>query len=628
MSIDTWLRRTAHATLLLTCGVLTAAVDNARAASDAPARQHAIAMHGTPAEPAGFTHFRFVNPEAPKGGRVTLGVSGSYDSLNPLIVRGQAAAGVREFVVESLLARGYDEPFSLYGLLAESIEVPDDRSAITFHLNPKAAFSDGKPVTAEDVLFSYELLRERGRPNYRTYYKKVAKAEQLGERSVRFAFSPEDPAPATGAADASAGAAKFDREMPLIMGLMPVLAKHQFDAESFERTSLEPFISSGPYTFGRIDRGRSISYSRNPNYWGKDLPVNRGRFNFDEVRYDYYRDASVMIEEFKTGQIDIRPEEDPARWAEGYKVPALGEGRIVKREMDVAVPAGMTGLAFNTRREIFKDQRVRRALNLLFDFEFINRSLYFGLFKRTASYFERSMLSAIGRPADARETALLAAFPDAVAPAVMAGTHKPPQSDGSGQNRDNWRLAFALLKEAGYEQRAGKLVNAATGKPLTFEILANSTAHPRLLASFTGDLARLGITASVRVVDSAQYQARLTGYDYDMIQTTWPSSLSPGNEQLFRWSRRAAATEGTYNFAGVESEAADRMIAAMLSAKTAEAFVSAVRALDRVLISGDYVIPLFHVPKQWIAHWRHMRVPAVTPISGYNLDIWWIEGEK
>ena len=352
---------TALTSILAVCGLVAASVVTTATAAEQPARQHvipmhAIAMHGTPAEAPGFKHFRYTNPDSPKGGRVTLGVSGSFDSLNPLIVRGVAAAGVREFVVESLLARGYDEPFSLYGLLAESIEVPDDRSAITFHLDSLAAFSDGRPVTPADVLFSFEVLRERGRPNYRTYYKKVATAEQLGERAVRFVFKPDEPAEGT-----TASTPKFDREMPLIMGLMPVLARHQFDADSFERTSLEPFVSSGPYTFGRIDRGRSITYTRNPNYWGRDLPVNRGRFNFDEVRYDYYRDASVMIEEFKTGHIDIRPEEDPARWAEGYKVPALGDGRIIKREFDVAVPAGMTALAFNTRRDMFKDPRVRRA---------------------------------------------------------------------------------------------------------------------------------------------------------------------------------------------------------------------------------------------------------------------------
>ena len=610
----------------LLCAALLAAAGTA-AAEEVPPEQkaaprlHAIAMHGTPEEPPGFPHFRYADPEAPKGGRVTLGVSGSFDSLNPLIVRGVAAAGVREHVLESLLARGMNEPFTLYGLLAETIEVPDDRSQITFNLDPRARFSDGMPVTADDVLFSYEVLRERGRPNYRTYYKKVERAERLGDRRVRFEFRPE---PREGA-DITAA---YDREMPLIMGLMPVLPRHLFKAETFEETSLEPFAGSGPYKFGRIDRGRAITYERDPNYWGKDLAVNRGRFNFDEVRYDYYRDASVMIEEFKTGQISLRPEEYPSRWAEGYKVPALADGRIVRRELDVAVPAGMTALAFNTRRAPFADARVRRALVLLFDFEFVNRSLYFGLFKRTESFFERSVLSSAGRPADAREQALLAPFLAEIKPEVLDGTHRFPQSDGSGQNRDNWRRAFEILKAAGYEQRAGKLVETRTGKPFTFEILANTTAHPRLLASFTGDLARLGITARVRVVDSAQYQSRLNTYDYDMIQASWPSSLSPGNEQLFRWSRRAAKTEGTYNFAGVDSEAADRMIAAMLQAKGAEDFVSAVRALDRVLLSGDYVIPLFHVPKVWIAHWRHLKSPAVTPISGFNLDLWWSEGER
>lgn len=587
---------------------------------------HAIAMHGSPQEPAGFPHFRYVNPDAPKGGRITLGMSGSFDSLNPLIVKGVAAAGVRELVIESLLARGANEPFTLYGLLAESIEVPDDRSAITFNLHPKAAFSDRRPVTADDVLFSFEVLRDRGRPNYRTYYKKVARAERLGERRVRFTFQPE-PADVADAPGGGSGP-RYDREMPLIMGLMPVLPRHHFDAETFERTSLEPFVASGPYTFGRIDRGRSITYDLDPGYWGRDLPVNRGRFNSAEIRYDYYRDASVMLEEFKTGHIDIRPEEDPARWAEGYKAPALEDGRILKRELDVAIPAGMTALAFNTRRPMLADPRVRRALMLLFDFEFINKSLYFGLFKRTRSYFERSMLSSAGRPADERERQLLAPFASSLKPEIMDGTYQLPASDGSGQNRENWRRAFALLKDAGFEQRAGKLVHAASGQPLAFEILANSTAHARLLTSFTGDLARLGIAAQVRVVDSAQYQSRLTTFDYDMIQTTWPSSLSPGNEQLFRWSRRSAATEGTFNFAGVDSPAADAMISALLSARSEPEFVSAVRALDRVLLSGEYVIPLFHVPKQWIAHWRHLKSPDKIPISGWNLDTWWVEGEK
>ncbi|PPD30127.1 MAG: ABC transporter substrate-binding protein [Hyphomicrobium sp.] len=584
---------------------------------------HGIAMHGVVKEPAGFPHFGYVNPGAPKGGRVTLGVNGTFDSLNPLIVKGVAPNGVRDHVIESLLTRGQDEPFSLYGLLATAIEVPDDRSAITFHLHPMATFSDGKPVTTDDVLFSFDLLKEKGRPNFRTYYKKVDKAEKISDRVVRFTFKPED------AQEVAPGApARFDREMPLIMGLMPVMAKHAFTAETFDRTTLLPFVASGPYTFGKIEAGRTVTYDRNPNYWGRDLPVNRGRFNFAEIRYDYFRDATTMLEAFKTGDIDLRVEEDPARWAEGYKVAAYTDGRIVKRELETTVPAGMTALAFNTRRSHFQDTRVRQALIRLFNFEFLNKSLYFGLFKRTESYFERSVLSAARRPLDLEESRLLKPYAASLKPEVLAGTYRLPETDGSGQNRDNWRQALALLKDAGYEQRGSKLVQSKTGQPLAFEILANTTAHQRMLLNFTSDLERLGIEARVRVVDSAQYQARLTTYDYDMIQVTWTSSLSPGNEQLFRWSERSAGVEGTYNFAGVKTAAADAMISAMLQATTAESFVSAVRALDRVLLSGDYVIPLFHVPKQWVAHWRHLNGPPRTPISGFSLDTWWIEDGK
>lgn len=568
--------------------------------------RHAIAMHGEPKEPAGFAAFSYVEPGAVKGGRVVLGATGSFDSLNPLIVKGTAASGVRELVIESLMTRGLDEPFTLYGLLAERIEVPDDRSSVTFHLDPAARFSDGMPVTADDVLFSLELLRDKGRPNHRTYYRKVVATERLSERSVRLVF------------DGSG-----DREMPLILGLMPVLARHATNAATFEETTLTPPTGSGPYRIARVDAGRSIVYERDPGYWGKDRPVNRGRFNFDEVRFEYYRDGAALLEAFKNGEIDFRSEEDPSQWAGGYDVPALKDGRIVREEIATGLPAGMTGLAFNTRRKVFEKQSVRRALIHLFDFEWINRNLYHSLFARTESYFARSMLASTGRPADARELQLLAAFPDAVRPEIMAGTYRLPKSDGSGQNRANWREAMRLLTEAGYKLDGGKLVEAASGKPLSFEILAGSPGQERLLARFAADLARLGIEARIRIVDSAQYQARLTSYDFDMIQTTWPTSLSPGNEQLFRWSSAAATTDGTFNYAGVRNPAADAMIAELLAAKDSPSFVSAVRALDRVLLSGDYVIPLFHLPKQWIAYWRHLQRPKHVPLSGYSIDTWW-----
>lgn len=568
-------------------------------------RVHGIALYGTPKEPPGFTHFSYVNPDAPKGGRLTMSAYGSFDSLNPLIVKGVAANGIRDFVIESLMARGLDEPFTLYGLIAETVEMPDDRSSITFHLNPKACFSDGAPITADDVLFSFQLLRDKGRPNHRTYFAKVAKAERLSDRDVRFTFD-------------SAG----DREIPLILGLMPVLPKHLVNPDTYENTSLEAPIGSGPYRVGKVDPGRSITFERDPNYWGKDLPVNRGRFNFDAIRFDYFRESSVMFEAFKTGQVDLWAEDDPRRWANGYDFPAAKDGRVVKRDFDIGLPAGMTALVFNTRRKVFSDARVREALIYLFDFEWINRTLYAGLYSRTQSYFERSILASPGHPADATERALLAPFPGAVEPEIMAGTYRFPATDGSGRNRQNQTQAFQLLKEAGYTLDSGRLIGA-DGRQLSFEILAASTSQEALLLSFARDVERLGIEVKLRVVDSAQYQARLTNYDYDMMQNYWPSSLSPGNEQLFRWSAAAAKTPGTYNFAGVENPAADAMIQAMLAAKTEEEFVSAVRALDRVLLSGDYVIPLFYIPKQWVAYWMRLQQPETTPLFGYNVESWW-----
>lgn len=569
-----------------------------------------IAMHGAPDLPDDFAHLSYVNPNAPKGGRLTLGNPGSFDSLNPLIVKGVAAAGVREFALESLMARGLDEPFSLYGLLAETIDLADDGGSVVFVLNPKAAFSDRKPVTADDVLFSFDILKTKGRPNHRTYFQKVVKAEKLSDRAVRFTF--ED---------------NKDRELPLILGLMPVMAKHATNAETFEETTLKPLMTSGPYIVSHVDAGRSITYQRDPDYWGKDLPVSKGRFNFDEIRFDYYREGTAMFEAFKSGGIDLRLEEDPANWAGRYEFPAVQDGRIVKAEFAIGLPAGMTALVFNTRRTVFKDPLVRRALIQLFDFDWINRTLYNGLQKRTESFFERSYLSSARKPADDHEQKLLAPFTDAVRPDIMDGSFRLPSSDGSGQNRENQKIAFDLFRKAGYTLKGGQMIEAATSKPFTFEILAHNRVQEPLLLSYARSLEPLGIAARVRVVDSAQYQARLNTYDYDMIQATWPSSLSPGNEQYFRWSTTTAKTPGSYNFAGVANPAVDAMIDDMLAAKTKADFVSAVRALDRVLLSGEYVIPMFHVPYQWLPHWAYLKHPKKTPVFGWSaaIDAWWTE---
>lgn len=571
----------------------------------------AISLHGTPALGDTFSALPYVNPNAPKGGRVTFGVLGSFDSLNPLIVKGVAASGVRELSIESLMARGLDEPFTLYGLIAETIDISDDGTLVTFQLNPKAAFSNRTPVTAADVVHSFELLKTKGRPNHRTYFAKVVKAEAMSERTVTFTLQ-----------DAN------DRELPLILGLMPIFAKAATPSESFDTTSLKPLVGSGPYTITTVDAGRSLTFSRDADYWGRDLAINRGRFNFDDIRFDYFRDGSVLLETFKRGGIDLRLEEDPGRWADAYNIPALKDGRVVKKEFDIALPAGMTALVFNTRRTVFADRRVRQALIMLLDFDWINRTLYNGLFKRTQSFFERSYLSSSGRPADATEQRLLAPYKDAVRPEIIAGSYRFPVSDGSGQNRTNQRAALQILRDAGYDFKSGRLVNASTGQQLGFELLANNNAQEALLLSYARSLEALGIAVRVRVVDGAQYQERLANYDYDMIQTTWASSLSPGNEQLFRWSAATANTKGSYNFAGVANPAADAMIDAMLKAATEDQFISAVRALDRVLLSGDYVIPLFFGPKQWVAHWARLKHPEKTPMFGYAIDSWWIEETK
>jgi peptide/nickel transport system substrate-binding protein len=567
-----------------------------------------MAMHGAPELPPDFAHFPYVNPDAPKGGRLRLGALGSFDSLNPFIVKGVTPPGLREYVFESLMARSQDEPFALYGLVAGSIDLPDDRSSITFHLRPEARFSDGRPITAEDVLFSHALLRDKGWPYHRSHYSKVARAEVIGARSVRFSFQ-----------------ADGDREIPLILGLMPVLPRHRFkSAEEFERTTLQPVVGSGPYMVDNLEPGRFIAYRRNPDHWAKHLPANRGRYNFDEIRYEFFRDATALFEAFRGGQIDVRVEDDPSRWAEGYQFPAAEDGRVIKREFDTGLPAGMSALVFNMRRPVFADPRIRRALVLAFDFDWINRSLYHGLYVRTESFFQRSALGATGWPASDAERTLLHPFAKDIPADVLEGRFRLPRAQAPGGHREALRQAFALLREAGYQLKGQTLVHDGTGAAFTFEFLASTRAQERLMLSFAKSLERIGIRAQIRQVDSAQYWSRLKSFDFDMIQWTWGASLSPGNEQLNRWSAGSADTPGSLNYAGVKSKAADAMIEALLGAQTREDFTAAARALDRVLISGDHVIPLFHVPRQWIAYWNHLRVPERTSLFGVDFDTWWV----
>ena len=575
----------------------------------AAAAHHAIAMHGEPAWAADFSHPTYADPTAPKGGQLVQGVLGTFDSLNPFIVKGLPAANIRSYVIESLLARGYDEPFTLYGLLAESVETDDARSVVTFTLNPAARFSDGKPVTAADVIFSWELLRDRGRPNYRIYYVKVTKAVSIDARTVRFEL---------------AGA--NDRELPLIIGLMPVLAKHAIDVGKFEDTTFAPLLGSGPYTVNAVKPGESVSFTRDTNYWGRDLPINRGLWNFDTIRFDYYRDGNTHFEAFKKGGCDVRLETDPGRWQTAYDFPAITQGRVVKEEFPYGLPKGMDGLVFNTRRPIFADVRVREAILNLFDFEWINHNYFFDLYKRTASYFDGCDLSAHGVPANARERKLLAPFANEIRPDIMEGNWAPPVTDGSGRDRVGLRKAFALFAEAGYALKGTQLVHTASGRLFAFEILATTRDQERLALAFTRSLKRAGIDAQVRSVDGTQFERRRISFDFDMMQYRWEQSLSPGNEQLFYWSSDAASQDGSRNYMGVRSKAADAMIAAMLSATTRADFVSATRALDRVLLSGFYVVPLYFPPKQWIARWTRIKHPSQTSLFGYLPETWWHAG--
>lgn len=572
--------------------------------------RHGIAMHGEPLHGPEFENFNYVNPDAPIGGDITFGSIGSFDSLNPLIVRGVSASGLRDYTFESLMARSFDEPFSLYGLIAEWIDVPDDRSSVTFRIREEARFSDGMPVTVEDVIFSHALLRDHGRPNHRYYYSRVASVERLDDRTVKFVFDPDG-----------------DRELALIMGLMPILPKHIFDPETFEQTTLVPPIASGPYLVQSVDPGSRIVYRRNPDYWGWHLPVNRGRYNFETITIDYYRDSSTLFEAFKKGLYHVRSEGDPGRWSQGYDFPAVTDGRVILESYDTGVPSGMSALVFNTRRDIFLDIRVRRALTLLFDFEWINKNLFFGAYSRTQSYFDKSELSSHGQPASDSELSLLEPYMANIPPDIINGSFNLPVSDGTGRNRRTLRAALQLLEEAGWVIRDGKLTNSSTGELFVFELLVVSRDQERLALSFASSLEKAGIDVQVRLVDSSQYQQRRQSYDFDMIQNFWYASLSPGNEQSFYWGGESATTEGTRNYMGVVDPAIDVMIAAMLAARDRPEFVDAVRALDRMLMSGSYVLPLFHLPQQWVARWSFIGRPDAPSLYGYKTDAWWYQGE-
>ncbi len=569
---------------------------------------HGVAMYGDLAYPADFTHFAYANPDAPKGGEIVYSALGTFDSLNPFILRGQAAAGLGS-TFETLTARSYDEPFAAYGLLAETIEMPEDRSWVAFNLRPEARWHDGTPVTVDDVIFSLETIKTKGHPLYRAYYANVVGAEAAGEGRVLFHFDGE-----------------MNRELPLIVGELPILPKHFWEGRDFEASTLEPLLGSGPYKVAAVDPGRSITYERVADYWGRDLPVNKGRYNFDRIRYEYFRDANVALEAFKAGQYDIRIENIARLWATAYTGPAVDAGLIVKEEIPDESGDGMQGFVFNTRREIFEDPRVREALAYAFDFEWTNQTLFYGLYSRTKSYFSNSELAARELP-DERELAILEPYRSQLPETVFTTVYEPPSTDGSGELRDNLRTALELLRDAGWviDPQTRKLVNGDTGQPMRFEVLLVNPSFERIVGPMLRNLERLGIDATMRTVDTAQYQNRMDAFDFDMAVNVWGQSQSPGNEQRDFWSCEAAETNGSRNFAGICDPVVDALINRVIAADSREDLVAATRALDRVLLAGHYVIPNWHSRGYRVAYWDKLRHTGRTPRFLLDLDAWWID---
>ncbi len=572
--------------------------------------QHGIAMHGAPKYGPDFTHFDYVNPDAPKGGTLRMSAPETFDTLNGFIPKGVAATGTG-LIYDSLMVKSQDEPFSMYGLLAETIETPEDRSWVIFTLRDEARWHDGRPVTAHDVVWTFETLTTKARPFYRAYYANVSKVEALDDSRVRFTFD-------------MAG----NRELPMIIGEMPILPKHYWTAEgrNFEETTLDPPLGSGPYKIGAVVPGRSLEYVRVADWWGADLPVNQGRYNFDRVTYDYYRDQNVSLEALFADEYDFRQEYTAKLWATAYDAPPVQDGRLIQKKIDNALPQGMQGFVFNLRRPLFQDLAVRQAINYAFDFEWSNKQFAFDAYVRTDSYFENSEMEATGLP-QGRELEILEQFRDQLPERVFSEEFVIPQSDASGNNRANLRTAQQILRDAGYVKGEDDvLVHPETGVRLEFELLVANTnaAFERWFGPWKQAMERLGIKAGIRIVDASQYINRVMAFDYDMIVTTWAQSSSPGNEQREYWGSEKADLNGSRNYIGLKDPVVDALVDLIVSAPTREELVVRARALDRVLKAGWYVVPNWHLAAWRIAYWDRFGQPETqAPYALGVIDTWW-----
>src|SRR2546426_771345 len=602
------LRLTA-ALLVLAVALALARVVGVQGAGPRVTTGHGLSIHGDLKYGPGFKHFEYANPDAPKGGDVRLAAIGTFDNLNPFILKGVPAAGVGQ-LFDTLTVASSDEPSSEYGLIAESVEVPDDRSWVAFTLRPEARFHDGSAITADDVIWTFQTLKTRGHPFYRAYYAQVAKAEALGPSKVKFSFGPGE-----------------NRELPVIAGQLPVLSRAYWSKRDFEKTTLEPPLGSGPYRVESVDAGRSIVYRRVKDYWGAKVPVRAGQNNFDTIRYDYYRDSTVALEAFKAGQYDFRLENSAKNWATAYAIPAFTQGLIKKEEIPNQVPTGIQAFVFNTRRPIFQDRRVRQALGYVFDFEWANKSLFYGAYTRTRSYFSNSELASSGLPGP-EELKILEPFRGRITPEVFTKEYQPPVTDGSGDIRANLREALGLLKEAGWVVQGQKLANARTGEPMQFEILLDDPNFERITLPFVKNLERLGVTARVRTVDTAQYQKRVENFDFDVTVNGWGQSLSPGNEQTDFWTSERAGIAGSRNLAGVRDPVVDKLVELVISAPDRPSLVTRTRALDRVLLWGFYVIPHWHIQNFRVANWDKFDRPRVSPKYALGFETWWVDAKK
>ncbi|MBI3504853.1 MAG: ABC transporter substrate-binding protein [Proteobacteria bacterium] len=571
---------------------------------------HAIAMHGDIKYPAGFRHFDHVNPDAPKGGEIKQHALGTFDSFNPWIIRG-VASGVVGLTVETLMVGSDDEPFTMYCLVCETVEAPADRSWVEFSLRPNARFHDGSAMEPEDVIWTFETLKAKGRPIYRSYYADVAKIEKTGPRKVRFVFANAE-----------------NREMPLIVGSLPVLSRRWWEGKEFDRPLAEPPLGSGPYRIESFELGRNAVLRRVPDHWARDLGTNRGRYNFDVLRYEWYRDPTIALEAFLAGAYDLRLENTARFWAQNYDTPAFRDGQFRKVEFPERRVAGMQALVMNSRRKPFDDRRVRQALGYVFDFEWSNKNLFFDSYTRTRSYFDNSELAARGLP-QGEEKALLERHKDRLPPELFTTEYQPPKTDGTGNIRDGIREATRLLRDAGWRIADQKLVDAS-GKQMGFEILLTQSQvqFERVLGPFVANLKRIGIDARIRNVDTAQYQNRSDDYDYDMVVGGWGQSESPGNEQREYWTSSRVAQKGGRNTAGIKDPVVDELVELLIAAPDRASLVQRTRALDRVLQWGHWVIPNWYLAVDRVVAWDRFGWPATTSKSGFDWSSWWIDPAK